>query len=73
MPSTATAKPEWVSLQDAAVIYGVSVDLLRQRISIGELPAVHAGRRVIRVRLEDLARVFRPVPCASPTRRRRVS
>lgn len=58
------AKPEYISLQEAAVIYSVSVDLLRQRIAAGELPAVHAGPRLIRVRLEDLKRVFRPVPSA---------
>ena len=51
--SAAGVKPEFVSLQEAAVLYSVSVDLLRQRIAAGELPAVHAGRRLIRVRLED--------------------
>ena len=35
-------KPEFVSLQEAAVLYSVSVDLLRQRIASGELPAVTA-------------------------------
>ncbi|WP_454229166.1 helix-turn-helix domain-containing protein [Propioniciclava flava] len=59
--SAAGVKPEFVSLQEAAVLYSVSVDLLRQRIAAGELPAVHAGRRLIRVRLEDLKRVFRPL------------
>jgi hypothetical protein len=69
MSTSAAPRPEYVSLQDAAVIYGVSVDLLRQRITSGELPAVHAGRRLIRVRLEDLKRVFRPVPSAGRPRR----
>jgi len=64
MSASPAPNPEYVSLQDAAVIYGVSVDLLRQRILTGELPAVHTGRRLIRVRLEDLKRVFRPVPSA---------
>lgn len=65
MPSSITiSQPEYVSLQDAAVLYSVSVDLLRQRIATGELPAVHAGRRLIRVRLDDLKRLFRPVPAA---------
>lgn len=65
MPAGAVPSPEYVSLQDAAVIYGVSVDLLRERIISGELPAVHSGRRLIRVRLDDLKRVFRPVPAAA--------
>ncbi len=56
------ARAEYVSLQDAAAMYGVSVDLLRRRIASGILPAVHAGRRVIRVRLDDLRQVFRPIP-----------
>lgn len=57
-------KAEYISLQDAAVLYGVSVDLLRHRIATGQLPAVHAGRRLIRVRIEDLKRMFRPIPAA---------
>ena len=71
--SAPNVKPEFVSLQEAAVLYSVSVDLLRQRIAAGELPAVHAGRRLIRVRLEDLKRVFRPVPSVYTRSRRRVS
>ena len=34
------------------------------RIATGELPAVHAGRRLIRVRIDDLKRMFRPLPAA---------
>ena len=71
--SAANVKPEFVSLQEAAVLYSVSVDLLRQRIAAGELPAVHAGRRLIRVRLEDLKRVFRPVPSVYTRTKRRAS
>ena len=71
--SSAGVKPEFVSLQEAAVLYSVSVDLLRQRIAAGELPAVHAGRRLIRVRLEDLKRVFRPVPSVYTRSRRHAS
>jgi len=65
MSASAVPSPEYVSLQDAAVIYGVSVDLLRERIISSELPAVHSDRRLIRVRLDDLKRVFRPVPAAA--------
>lgn len=57
-----SVQAEYMSLQEAAVLYSVSVDLLRKRISCGDLPAVFAGRRLIRVRLEDLKRVFQPVP-----------
>jgi excisionase family DNA binding protein len=62
--------PEWLSLQQAAAIYGVSVDTLRRSISAGELPASRLGVRLIRVRLDDLERLFRPVPTAAPIRRR---
>ncbi|MBB1515260.1 helix-turn-helix domain-containing protein [Tessaracoccus sp. MC1679] len=53
---------EWLSLQQAALYYGVSVDTLRRRISAGRLPAARFGVRLIRVRVEDLDRLFRPIP-----------
>ena len=62
--TSSTLRPEYISLQDGAALYSVSVDLLRERIRTGELPAVHAGRRLIRVRLDDLRRMFRPLPAA---------
>ena len=54
--------PEWLSLQQAAAIYGVSVDTLRRRIAHGQLPASRFGSRLIRVRAEDLEHMFRPIP-----------
>lgn len=54
--------PEWLSLQKAAVIYDVSVDTLRRSISTGRLPASRVGRRLIRVRVTDLERLYRPIP-----------
>lgn len=54
--------PEWLSLQQAAALYGVSVDTLRRRIAAGRLPASRFGERLIRVRAEDLDRLFRPIP-----------
>jgi hypothetical protein len=67
--TSSTVKAEYISLQDAAILYAVSVDLLRHRIATGELPAVHAGRRLIRVRVDDLRRMFRPLPAARRYRR----
>ena len=43
--------PEWLSLQQAAAIYGVSVDTLRRRIRHGPRPASRFGQRLIRVRM----------------------
>lgn len=72
---TATAwgqpAPEWLSLQHAAVVYGVSVDTLRRRIAAGKLPASRFGERLIRVRVEDLDHMFRPIPTVRPSWRRR--
>jgi len=54
----------FVSLAQAADILGISVHTLRRRIAAGELPAFRTGRRIIRVRLEDLERLLKRVPCA---------
>jgi len=65
-----TFAPEWLSLQQAADIYGVSVDTLRRRVVSGDLPASRLGRRLIRVRVEDLDHMFRPIPTVHPAWRR---
>lgn len=62
--------PEWVSLQHAARTYGVSVKTLRRRISTGNLSAVRSGPKLIRVRVVDLDRLFRPIPTARESRLR---
>lgn len=56
--------PIFISIQDGAARCGVSVDFIRDRISDGALPAFRAGNRrgLIRVRIEDLDRLFRPIP-----------
>lgn len=61
--------PEWLSLQQAALMYGVSVDTLRRRISDGKLPASRFGVRLIRVRLEDLDQLYRRIPVGNDTLR----
>lgn len=64
--------PEWLSLQQAAALYGVSVDTLRRRIAAGRLPASRFGERLIRVRTADVERLFRAIPIGNAfTRRRR--
>lgn len=68
-PSTAG----WVSLQQAALLHGVSVDTLRRRIRAGRLPAYRFGERLIKIRIEDLEALFRPIPVGDQLRRRRVS
>ncbi len=62
---------DWLSLQQAAALHGVSVDTLRRRIAAGRLPASRFGERLIRVRTEDLERLFRPIPTGEwPLQRR---
>ncbi|MBI5028731.1 MAG: helix-turn-helix domain-containing protein, partial [Actinobacteria bacterium] len=63
-PTWQQPAPEWLSLQQAAALYGVSVDTLRRRIAGGQLPASRFGLRLIRVRVEDLDLLFRPIPTA---------
>jgi len=70
-PAWGQPAPEWLSLQQAAPIYGVSVDTLRRRISAGKLPASRFGVRLIRVRVEDLDRLYRPIPIGDELARRR--
>ena len=48
--------------QEAADRYHVSVMTLRRRIRSGALPAVHAGRRLIRIPAAALEQLFTPVP-----------
>ena len=61
-PTLNPPAPEWLSLHQAALIYGVSVDTLRRRIRAGKLPASRFGVRLIRVRIEDLDRLYRAIP-----------
>lgn len=60
------AQPEWVSLREAARIYAVSTYTLRRRIASGHLPAVKLGYKLIRVRIEDLDKLFPAIPTDRP-------
>lgn len=55
---------QYVSLTEAADLMSVSVKTLRRRIADGTIPAYRCGRRVIRIRVEDLERAFIPIPSA---------
>jgi excisionase family DNA binding protein len=52
---------EYLTIAEAAARYHVSRDYIRHRIIDGELPAVRAGRRIIRISSSDLKQLFRPV------------
>lgn len=60
-----THSAEYLTLQEAADRYHVSVMTLRRRIRSGALPAVHSGARLIRIPSDALAQLFTPVPNAT--------
>lgn len=53
--------PQYLSIAEAAAIYHVSRDYVRDRIIDGSLPAVRSGRRIIRINVAHLENLFRPV------------
>jgi excisionase family DNA binding protein len=53
---------ERISIKVAATATGVSVDTIRRRISDGSLPAYRLGKRLIRVSVRDLDRMFSRIP-----------
>lgn len=61
----------WLSLRQAATIYGVSVDTLRRRIRVGKLPARRFGPRLIRVQASDVEALLRPIPTIGTIHARR--
>ena len=56
---------EYLTLQEAADRYHVSVMTLRRRIRSGALPAVQAGHRLIRIPTTALEQLFTPAPNAT--------
>ena len=56
---------EYLTLQEAAERYHVSVMTLRRRIRSGALPADHSGARLIRIPAPALEQLFTPVPNAT--------
>ena len=57
-------RTQYLTLAEAADLMSVSVKTLRRRIADGTIPAYRCGRRVIRVRVDDLERAFDPIPSA---------
>ena len=57
-------RTQYVTLAEAAELMSVSVKTLRRRIADGTIPAYCCGRRVIRIRVEDLDGALRRIPAA---------
>ena len=53
---------EYLTLSEAAARFKVSQRTLRRRISTGDLPALHCGRRIIRIPATALDALFTPIP-----------
>jgi excisionase family DNA binding protein len=58
----------WVSLADAAEHVGVTTRTLRRWIAAGTLPAYRVGPRLVRVNLDDLEELMRPIAAAGKRR-----
>ena len=59
-------EPLGASVQEAAHHYTVSQRTVRRWIADGRLTAVRVGPRLIRVRLDDLDAMVRPIPVGGP-------
>ena len=60
----ATRSRELLTLDAAAELLGVSTSTVRRRITDGQLRAFRTGKRLIRIRLQDLDDLLREIPSA---------
>lgn len=63
-PKVTDQPQEYISIAQAAARYHVSKDYIRHRIIDGSLPAVRAGKRIVRINVDELQRLFRPTQSA---------
>lgn len=72
MPRSATTpSASYLSLADAADRLGVSTVTVRRRITDGRLRAFRLGKRLIRIRVEDLESMLDEIPNVRTGNRRR--
>lgn len=61
--STSTATRQWITLEEAADMCGVTTKTIRRRISDGKLPAYNmAGLHTIRLKRADVDAMFTRIP-----------
>jgi excisionase family DNA binding protein len=65
--SNTRATRRLVAIGDAAEYAAVSTKTIRRRISDGSLTGYRMGPRVIRVDLNELDALLRPIPSANPS------
>lgn len=63
-----TAQRSTGTLQEAAVLLGCSVRTVRRFIATGELTGYRVGARLVRVDLEEVERLLRPIPTVGVNR-----
>ncbi|MFY0406913.1 helix-turn-helix transcriptional regulator [Solicola sp. PLA-1-18] len=61
---TAESSRRFGSLSEAAQEVGVSKDTIRRRVADGTLQAFRIGPRLIRVDLDEVRALLRPIPSA---------
>jgi excisionase family DNA binding protein len=52
------------SLYEAAAAWHVHPDTIRRRVASGELTGYKLGRKILRVDLDEVDSLFRPIPTA---------
>lgn len=57
-------KPSFISIEQAAKHTGVSAKTIRRRIADGSLSARRMGPRLIRIEVDELEQLMRPIPTA---------
>jgi excisionase family DNA binding protein len=59
-----TELPVYISIPQAAEVLGVCDKTIRRHIAAGRLRAYRCGKRLIRVRVEDIEKLLREIPSA---------
>lgn len=62
--TSSSVAAHYISQQEAADRWSVSVDTIRRLIAAGRLTGHRLNRRVIRVDVQELDACFRPIPSA---------
>ena len=59
-----TNLPVYLSIAQAADVMGVCDKTVRRHVAAGRLRAYRCGKRLIRVRVEDIEKLMREIPSA---------
>ena len=64
-PDRVTAEAQrFVSQEDAAARWGVSVDTIRRLIAAGKITGYRLNNRIIRVDMAEVDAAFKPIPAS---------